>query len=64
MILSFPGKSFFNTLIRAIKGNRRMSNPPNTIKRIWKVPRAKVIMASILVYYKFRKDQAQIPAPI
>jgi hypothetical protein len=63
MILSFPGKSFFNTLIRAIKGNRRISNPPNTIKRIGKVPRAKVIMALILVYYKFRKDQAQIPAP-
>jgi hypothetical protein len=64
MILSFPGKSFFNTLIRAIRGNRRMSNPPNTINKIWKDPRAKTIMALILVYYKFRKDQAQIPALI
>ena len=50
MILSFPGKSFFNTLIRAIRGNRRTSNPPNTINRIWKVPIAKVIMALILVF--------------
>jgi hypothetical protein len=48
MTLSFPGKSFFNTLIRAIRGNRRMSKLPNTIKRIWIVPRAKIIMALIL----------------